>query len=164
MEHNPYYDESLGQSHIDPNAQLHALQIHELQVHEADRLRQLDQQAHGGFQGLQAVSDQYAPQQQHQGPGWGTVAAVGTLAYLAARNSQQPATQPVQARPVGSKGNVWGWYVAIALVIQLLVWPSFAIDGGGLGTFLAVGSAIWIPAWAAILVHQSKIRKHNRKL
>lgn len=164
MEHNPYYDESLGQSHIDPNAALASAQLHWFQQQETDRLRQLDHRAHNGFAGLQSLADQHAPQHHHQGPGWGTVAAVGTMAYLAARNSQQAPAQPVQTRPVGWKGNVWGWYFALALLIQLAIWPSIAIAGGGAGAFLALGSAIWVPAWLVILVHQSAIREHNRKL
>jgi hypothetical protein len=167
MEHNPYYDESLGQSRIDPNAALYAAQLHALQVQETERLRQLDLQAHQGFAGLQAVSNQHAPQQHHQGTDWGTMAAVGTLAYLAARNSQQAPAQSFQARPIGWKGNVWGWYFALALLIQLAIWPSIAIatiDGGEVSAFLLLGTAIWAPAWLVIYLHQRRIREHNRKL
>jgi hypothetical protein len=168
MEHNPYYDESLGQSHIDPNAALHAAQLHALQVQETDRLRQLDLQVHQGFTGLQAVSDQVAPHPHHQGPGWGTVAAIGTLAYLAARNSQQAPAQPVQAqtRPRGGKGNVWGWYVLLAFVLHLLLWllvtPYEAVLFGP--AFWLIGTAVWVPAWILTYVHQSRVSRHNAKL
>ena len=167
MEHNPYYNESLGQSHIDPNAALAAAQLHSLQVQETDRLRQLDHQAHGSFAGLQSLTDQYAPQHHaHNGPGWGGVAAGAVAGYYLANRQQAPArpSQPMQTRPVGWKGNVWGWYFALALLIQLAIWPSIAIAGGGAGAFLALGSAVWVPAWLVILVHQSAIREHNRKL
>lgn len=164
MKHNPYYDESLGQAHIDPNAQLRQMQTRWYQQQESDRLNQLDQQAHGGFAGLQNVAQQYAPQpRQHQYGGdipWGGIAAGAAAGYYLANRAQQE-PQPAVVRPEGWKSNVIGWYLAIALVLHLItgVFPmSVPI------WIFAVGSAIWFPAWVAGIAHQVSVSEHNRHL
>lgn len=169
MEHNPWYDESLGQSHIDPNAALHAAQLHALQVQETDRLRQLDLQAHQGFTGLQAVSDQVAPHPHHQGPGWGTVAAIGTLAYLAARNGQQAPAQPVQQRsglkPVPGLGG-WALLAAIVHFLVFIAWYGNAINGDQYFWLMAlvIGLAVWVPAMLIGRAHRARNLRYNARV
>lgn len=161
MKHNPYYDESLGQVHIDPNAQLRAQQSRWFQQQEEQRLHALYMRPiQSDFAGLQNVAQQYAPQprQHSEDIPWGGIAAGAAAGYYLA-NRPQPVLQPAVVRPEGWKSNVIGWYIAIALVLQFVVAMVVNPD-----LFWLIGLVVWIPAWAAGISHQLSVAQHNRHL
>ena len=167
-----YQDQSwMHPSHTAQDNYAQHLQTQWFEQQQADRMHQIYMQTQGGnWADLQAAANQASHPHHHNGPGWGTVAAVGTLAYLAARNRQrgyqQPwQRQPIVQRPEGWKGDVWGWYVLLGLFLHFIVANLIVGDSVGVAVFfLVIGSAIWVPLWVVGYRHQDRIWKHNSAL
>lgn len=145
MDHNPYYDESLGQTHFATDQALQQAQFHALQVQEDARQHQI---AMGGVQNdfsrLQGVSQQVAPQQHHGGVPWGGL-ALGALAGYALANRQQDDLPVRQAQGSASR-PVLPTLLVLALVLHLVTWfivgAFISSDSWGLA-FVVIGLVFW---------------------
>ena len=165
MEHNPYYDESLGQAHFDPNLHLRLQQSQWLQQQEDARIHQIAMgSTQQDFSRLQGVSQQVSPQHHGGGIPWGGVAAGAVAGYMLA-NRQQAPERPRTPR-IPQRAGVWGWYVLLGVIVHLTLWVAFSSPEAYIGgaEFWLIGTAVWIPVWFVTYLHQSRTNRYNDSL